>query len=146
MNRVTKRLTFVILGLTVLTAVGCEKGTSTAPSTDPSRPRAERRLTVTSPGEQNVTQDKTDEMTISINRDNFTGPVEIELKNLPTGVEVVTKDMTIPTDKGSAVATVKAAPNAAPVKDHVVTVLARAKDQKDLPEATTTFKLDVKPK
>jgi hypothetical protein len=42
--------------------------------------------------------------------------------------------------------TVKAAPNAASVEDHVVTVLARAKDQKDLPEATTTFKLDVKPK
>jgi len=138
-----KRVSIVLFGVAILTSVGCEKGKSTAPGTNPDRPRAERRLTVTSPGEQNVTQYKTDEMTVSINRDNFTGPVDIELRNLPAGVEVVTKDATVPTDKGSLVVTIKAGPTAAPVDDHVVTVVARAKDQKDLPEATTTFKLDV---
>ncbi|MCI0704407.1 MAG: hypothetical protein L0241_25395 [Planctomycetia bacterium] len=140
-----KRVSVILFGLVAL-SLGCEKGTSTAPSTDPTRPKSERRLSVTSPGEQTVTQDKTDEMTISINRDNITGPVDIELKNLPPGVELVTQDMTIPAEKSSTVVTIKASPTATPVEDHVVTVIAKAKDVKDLPEATTTFKLDVKSK
>lgn len=138
-----RRFMTIAGGLLVVAAIGCQQGTSTDPSTDPSRPRSERRLTVTSPGIQTVTTDRTDEMTIAINRDNFTGPVDIEVRNLPSGVDLVTKDMTIPADKGSLTVTIKAAPTAQPVNDHTVTVAAKAKDQKDLPEATTTFKLDV---
>ena len=141
-----KRALAAVLGLVFIALAGCDKGTSTAPSTDPSRPGAERRLTVTSPGNQTVTQDRTDEMTISINRDRFEGPVDVRLDDLPKGVEVVTKDLTVPAGKSSLVVTVKAAADAAPVNDHAVKVSAKAKDQKDMAEATTTFKLTVKPK
>ena len=139
-----KRVITALFSVMVLGVVGCDKGTSTAPSTDPSRPNAERRLTVTSPGDQTVTQNQTDEMTVSINRDRFEGPVDIKFDNLPKGVEVVTPAMTITADKSSLPVTVKAAPDATPVKDHAVKVTAKAKDQKDLPEATVTFQLTVK--
>jgi ABC-type Fe3+-hydroxamate transport system substrate-binding protein len=140
-----KHLSCLVIGAALL-AAGCQQGSSTAPSTNPNRPGDTRKLTVTSPGDQTVTQDRTDEMTISINRDNFSGPVAIELRNLPAGVELVTKDLTIPADKSSITVTIRANPTAAPADDHVVTVVAKAKEQADLPEATTTFKLDVKSK
>jgi hypothetical protein len=141
-----KRLIPTLFGVLALGLVGCDKGTSTAPSTDPGRPNAERRLSVTSPGSQTITQDRTNEMTISINRDRFEGPVEIKLDNLPKGVELVTQDMTIPSDKSSVKATLKAAPDATPVTDHEVKAIAKAKEQKDLPEATVPFKVTVKAK
>jgi hypothetical protein len=141
-----KRVIPTLFSVMVLGLVGCDKGTSTAPSTDPSRPNAERRLSVTSPGSQTVTQDRTNEMTISINRDRFEGPVEIKFDNLPKGVELVTQDMTIPSDKSSVKATVKAAADATPVNDHDVKVIAKAKEQKDLPEASVIFKMTVKAK
>lgn len=49
--------------------------------------------------------------------------------------------MSIPADKSSI--TIKAGPTAGLADDHVVTEAAKAKDQADLPEAATTFKLDV---
>jgi hypothetical protein len=135
-----------VLGLVFVALAGCDKGRSTAPGTDPSRPGAERRLTVTSPGSQTVTQDRTDEMTVSINRDRFEGPVDVRLAELPKGVEVVTTDLTIPADKSSLKVTVKAAADAPPVSGHLVKVSATAKGQKDMPEANATFKLTVKSK
>jgi hypothetical protein len=135
-----------IVGLCFVGLVGCDKGATTGPSTDPNRPNAERKLTVTSPGSQTVTQDKTDEFTISINRDRFEGPVEIKIDNLPEKVELVTKEMTIPADKSSLAVTVKAAPDAPPVEDREVKVTAKAKDQKDMGEAVVGFKMNVKPK
>jgi hypothetical protein len=126
------------LGLVILVALGGHQGTATAPSTDPSRPRAEWRLA--------VTQDRADEILVTAVRQNIGGPVDVELRNLPAGVEVVTKDMTIPADKVTLTVTIKAAPRADPVVGHVVTVAAKVRDQKDLPEATATFKLDVKTK
>jgi hypothetical protein len=107
---------------------------------------ASRRLIVTSPGSQTVTQDRTDEMTVSINRNLFEGPVTVRLHDLPKGVEVTTTDLTIPADKSSLKVTVKAAADAPTVTDHVVKVNAKAKDQQDTPEASTTIKLTVKSK
>jgi hypothetical protein len=130
----------------LLGAIGCEKSTSSAPSTDPARPNAVRKLSLTKPGSQTVTQDKTDEMSISINRDRFEGPVDVKIDNLPKDVEVVTRDMTIPADKSSLTVTLKAGPNAPTVTDHESKVTARAKNEKDLPEVTETFKVTVKGK
>jgi hypothetical protein len=134
------------LGLMILMVVGCHQGTSTAPSTDPNRPGAERRLAVTIASHQTVVQDRTDEILVTAVRQNASGPVDVELRSLPSGVEVVTKDMTIPADKATVTVTIMASPTATPVEGHVVTVAAKARDQKDLPEATATFKLDVKAK
>jgi hypothetical protein len=135
----------VVFGL--LAAVGCGKTeTSTAPSKDAAKPNTPRKLTVKAPGSQTVTQDRTDEMSVSVDRDGFSGPVTLELKNLPKGVTVETKDLTLPADKNSLTVTIKAAPDAPAVVDHVVQVVAKAKDQADLPEVASDFKLTVKSK
>jgi hypothetical protein len=120
--------------------LGCNKGTSVAPSSNPAKPSDQRKLTVTEMGKQKVTQDQTEDMTISIGRTHFDGPVTIALENLPTGVSVTTKEMTIPAGKDSLVVTVKAEPKAPVVTDHAVTVSAKAPD---MPAATATFKMDV---
>lgn len=133
-------------GFLALTAVGCGTGTATAPSKDPNKPNAERKLKVTVPNSESVTQDRTEEVSISISRDHFTGPVAIEFRSLPAGVSVTTQDMVIPADKSDLKVTLKATATAQPAKDHAVMVAARAKDEKDLPEATANFKLDVKSK
>lgn len=137
---------FVVLGFVFVVGCDTKKAESTAPSKNPEKPGVARKLTVKSPGSQTVTQDKTDELTVSIDRDNFSAPVTIELKNLPKGVTVETKDLTLPADKNSLTVTVKAAPDAPAIVDHPVTVTAKAKDQTDLPDATTDFKLTVKTK
>src|SRR3954471_12987092 len=128
----------------LVAAAGCGKSeTSSAPSKDPAKPNTPRKLTVKAPGGQTVTQDRADEMTVSVTRDGFSSPVTIELKNLPKGVTVETKDMTLPADKDSLKVTVKAAPDAPAVVDHVVQVLAKAAD---MPEVASDFKLTVKTK
>ena len=135
----------IICGL--LAAVGCGKtATSSAPSKDPVKPNTPRKLSVKGPTGQSVTQDRADEMTISVDRDGFSGPVTIELKNLPKGVTVETKDLTLPADKNSLKVTVKAAPDAPAVVDHVVQVVAKAKEESDMPEVASDFKLTVKSK
>jgi hypothetical protein len=138
-----KRMIFTVVCVSLAGLVGCDKGTSVAPATNAAKPEAQRKLTVTSPGEQNITQDQSDDMTISIGRTNFDAPVTIEMRNLPTGVKVTTKEMTIPAGKDSVVVTVKADPTAPAVNDHQVAVAAKAPD---MAEAVTTFKMDVKAK
>lgn len=101
----------VVCGL--MAAAGCGKSaTSTAPSNDPAKPNTARKLSVTAPSGQSVTQDKTDELKVSVDRSGFSGPVTISLKNLPKGVTLETKDLTLPADKNSVTLTVKAAPDA----------------------------------
>jgi len=144
MNRFSQFVVVCGLGAAV---VGCNKETTTsAPSRDTGKPNTPRKLSVTSPGSQTITQDRTDELTVSISRDGFSTPVTIELKNLPKGITVETKDLTLPADKNSLTVTIKAAPDATAVVDHVVQVTVKAKDQSDLPESTTDFKLTVKTK
>jgi hypothetical protein len=138
-----KRMICAMVCASLVGLVGCNKGTSVAPSTNPAKPSDQRKLSVTERGKQKVTQDQTDDMTISIGRTNFDGPVTISLRDLPSGVSVVTKDMTIPAGKDSLVVTVKADPKATAVNDHQVTVAAKAPD---MAEAVTTFKMDVKAK
>ena len=140
------RLLLSTIGLSLLAFTGCNTGTATAPSTNPQRPEARRELNVTSPGSQVVTQDQTDKMTVSITRNNFDGPVSVELRDLPKGIAVTTQELTIPAGKDSVEVTVKAAADAPPVEDHAVTVSAKAREQKDMKDAVVTFKLTIKAK
>ena len=136
-----------IVGLAALVLAGCNSGTATAPNTSGGTDAGKvRKLTVTSPGDQTVHADRTDEMTISISRSHFNGPVDIDLRNLPATVSIVTKDLTIPADKSSMKVTVKADPTAKAIEKHKVMVAAKAKDEKELPEATVEFMLNVKSK
>lgn len=143
-----KKILCSMLAVGLIGLVGCKEGTSQAPPKagqvgDQTKPR---KLSVTSPGGQVVMQDQTDELTVSVTRENLTSPVSVELRDLPNGVKVTTQDMTIPAGKDSITVTIKADSNATVAKDHVVKVAAKAKDEKDLPEAITDFKLDVKAK
>jgi len=143
------RIYLVAFGVTVFALAGCGKeATSTAPAKPGTqapgdKPAEKRKLTVKAPGTQNVTQDKTTEFSVSVDRENFAGPIDIELRDLPKGVSIVTKEMTIPAGKDSVTVTVKAAPDATAMENHVVKVVAKAKD---MPEAATDFKMDVKAK
>ena len=128
--------------------VGCNEGTSTAPgtgrttsSTNRSDDDNVRKLTVTVREAQTITQNLTDDVTVMIDRDNFEGPVDIKISDLPAKVSVVTDKLTIPATDDSITVSLKAAADAPPVTDHVAKVSAKAKD---MPEATTTFKLTVK--
>ena len=141
---------YMILGaFAVFALAGCGKeATSTAPAKPGTQATGEnsgekRKLTVKAPGTQNVTRDMTTEFSVSVDRDNFAGSIEIELRDLPKGVSIVTKEMTIPAGKDSVTVTVKAALDAPVIESHMVKVAAKAKD---MPEAVTEFKLDVKPK
>ena len=134
-------LATLALGALILT--GCNMSSTTAPATNPAKPEQTRELTVTSPGEQDVARNGTEKFSVRIDRDNFAGPVAVEIKNLPDGVSVVTPELTIPAGKDSVDVTVKASPEAKVVKDHKVQIVVRAKDQKDMKEATVQFDMDV---
>jgi hypothetical protein len=136
------RRTLALLGAAML-LVGCNKTTSEAPATNPAKPGETRRLAVTSPGEQDVTRNETETITVRVDRDNFAGPLSVEFRNLPKGVSVVTPDMTIPAGRDSLEVAVKADKDAAVVDDHKVQIAVKAKDQKDLPEAVVQFDMDV---
>lgn len=143
-----KRFHIAALSLSLAAVVGCNKeGSSTAPGTGAGTGsgdhKKDRKLTVTSPGSQSVSQDKTDEFTVSISRSHFTGPITIDFQGLPKGVALETKDMVIPEGKDSAKFLIKAAGDAAPVDEAVVKVVAKAAD---MPAAETDFKLTVKAK
>lgn len=123
-----KRLLVLTTVFAFLTATGCEMKSGTAPSTDPNKPGATRKLTLTSADSQTITQGTTDKVTVNVNRDNFKEPVTIEVSDLPKGVTVENADMTIPADQNNITITLKADPAAATVSDHVFHIRGKAKD------------------
>ena len=133
-----KRLIAIAMAFALVGAVGCEQKSGTAPGTDPNKPK---KLTIRLADSQTITQDKTDDMTVNISRTQFSDPVTIEVRDLPKGVEVLTKDLTIPGDKTMLTVQLKAAPDAA-VGDHMIKVLAKGGGV----EADASVKLTVKAK
>src|SRR5262245_27999896 len=117
-----KKLDAIAMAFCQVGGVGCEQKTGTAPGTNPNKPV---KLTLRLAESQTITQDKTDDMTVNISRTEFKDPVTLEVKDLPKGVEVVTKDLTIPADKTMHTITLKAAPDAPPVTDHVIKIIAK---------------------
>jgi len=141
-----KRILLSLMSFALVIGTGCKpSGTATGSSTE-SDPSKVRKLTVKAPGDQSVKQNGTDEFEVSINRDNFKGPVAVEIKNLPEGVSVTTQELTIAPDKDSIKVAVKANANAKVVDNHKAMVSAKAKEEKDMKEATTEFVINVKPK
>jgi hypothetical protein len=143
-----KRIGSAFVGLAMILFTGCStSGTgATAPSTNPDKPNAARKLTVKVPVEKTIKQNGTVDVDISISRDHFAGPVDIEIRHLPAGVSVVTPDLTIPAGKDSVKATLRAAADAKVVVDAKFQVAAKAKEQKDMPEDVQDVKIEVKAK
>ena len=133
--------------LTIVLLAGCDsKGASSAPGTGPyvdANKNSARKLEVSTSKDETVQQDKAKEFNVSITRSGITGPVAISLRDLPPGVVVETKEMTIPADKTSLAVTIKAAPDAKIVEKYKSKVVAKAIDAKDLPEAFADFDLNV---
>jgi hypothetical protein len=138
-----RRLITLAAVIAITGVIGCEIKTGTAPSTDPNKPDATRKLTLTVADSQTVTQGETDKVMATINRTNFKDEVTIEVSDLPKGVTLESRDMTIPADQNSITLTLKAAADASPTEDHVFHVVAKSKDIKS---ETANVKLTVKAK
>src|SRR5262249_35020777 len=104
---------------------------------------AARKLSLTAMDGHSITQDKTVEFMVHVTRDNFKEPVTVEVRDLPKGVTLETKDLTLPADKSDLTLTLKAAPDAPPITDHVFHVDAKSKDITTDPKG---IKLTVKAK
>jgi hypothetical protein len=133
-----KRLIAIALAFGLVGAVGCEQRSGTAPGTDPNKPK---KLTLTVKDSQTITQDKTDEIDVLVNRTQFSDPVTVEVKDLPKGVTLETKDLSIPGDKNKITLTLKAAPDAH-VGEHTIKIAAKGGGA----EAEAPVKLTVKAK
>jgi hypothetical protein len=122
---------------------GCETKSGTAPSTDPGKPNAAHKLSISAMDSHSITQDKTVEFMVDVTRTNFTEPVVIAVTDLPKGVTLDTKDLTVPSDKSRLTITLKAAPDAPPVTDHVFHIAGKSKEITTDPKS---IKLTVKAK
>jgi hypothetical protein len=112
----------------LIAAIGCEIKSGTAPSTDPNKPSATRKLTVTASGDHTVTQGESDKVMINVMRDNFKEPVTLEVSDLPKGVTLEGGDLTVPADQNNITIVLKADATAPTVKDHVFHVRGKSKD------------------
>jgi hypothetical protein len=137
------KTSLLLASLTLIGVVGCDKASSTAPGTNPNKPSEVQKLTIVVKDTQTITQDRTDEISVGVNRDHFKEPVTLDVKKLPSGVTLVTRDLTIPADKSTITLTIKAAPDATPVEGHMFEITGSAKG---LPEVTNHVKLTVKAK
>lgn len=133
-----------VVGALALT--GCEKNSTSAPSTNPSKPSETRKLSISRIGDQTVTVNNTDKFTIRIDRDNFNGPVDVQVLDLPAGVTVVTPNMTIPEGQDSVEVTIQASDKAQPVDKQHAKAVIRAKNQPDMKETSAVFDVTVKAK
>lgn len=137
-----KKLLGMVMVFGLASVLGCETKSGTAPSTDPNKPKDVQKLTLTSSGDHTITQGETDDVMVNINRDNFKEPVTFDVKDLPRGVTLDSKDLTAPADKGTFTLRLKAAVDAPPTKDAVFHITGKSGDVK----AELTVKLTVKAK
>ena len=138
-----KRLMAVAVMVCLAGLLGCEQKSGTAPSTDPNKPDAVRKITVTVSGDHTITQGETDDVLVNVTRSNHKEPVTLEVSDLPTGVTLDSTDLTVPGDKNTITLRLKADPTAPAVKDHVFHIVGKAADIKS---DTLNVKLTVKEK
>ncbi|HYC78135.1 MAG TPA: hypothetical protein VEI02_10960 [Planctomycetota bacterium] len=87
---------------------------------------AGQKLTIVKPADQTVKQGETNKVTITVNRTGFDAPVQIEVRDLPSGVSVAGGNtLTIPTDDNLVTVTLVAAADAPPTGDVRASVTAR---------------------
>jgi hypothetical protein len=124
---VMKRIS--ILAALALVALGCQESTSTGPATPPvsnapaDASAGQKKLTVMALESHTVKQGDTDNVMVTINRDNFNDPVTLAVEGLPTGVTGTAP--TIAAGDSSATIVLKAEPTAA-VGEHSITLTAQA--------------------
>jgi hypothetical protein len=138
-----KRLIALTLVAGVFGLAGCESKTGTAPSTNPNKPNETRSIRVTASGSHTITQGETDDVLVEVTRSNNKEEVTLEVSDLPKGVVLDSKDVTVPADKNSITLRLKADPTAMPVDNHVFHIVGKSKDIKS---EALDLKLTVKAK
>ncbi len=83
-------------------------------------------LKLQKPVDQTLERGRTNDVSVLIQREGFTGPVALELSQLPAGVNVTSSKLEIPGAGKSATVTLHADPQAALVANHRVLVTAKA--------------------
>jgi hypothetical protein len=131
------------LGFLFIAATGCEQKSGTAPSTNPNNPNETRKITLTTSGSHSITEDGTTDMTVVVTRSHDKDDVTLSVTDLPKGVTLDSKDVTVPGDKNSVTLRLKADPTAPPVENHEFHIEGHAKDLKSEP---LNVKLTVKAK
>jgi hypothetical protein len=121
----------VLLASLFATATGCSKESAAAG-------RAGTRLALSKPADQTMTQGESNKISVSVDRTGFADPVQITFSNLPQGVRV--NEETIAAGDSSRNFVLIAAPDAAVVNKHIVTVEARGAGI----QTSQTFELTVK--
>jgi len=116
-------------------ALGCQQTSVEGPGG--------KKLTVVKPADQTLRRGETNQITLTINRDNFRDPVDVKFENLPKGVQVQDKDKKIATGDNTATFTLVADASADLVENHEVKVSATGPDGM---KVTETFRLSVKEK
>lgn len=94
------------------------------------------RLTLTKPGDVTVSRGEVAEITISIERENMSGPVQVQFDNLPSGVVVVEEEKRIENDR--ATFHLRAENDANLVENHTSRVTVQGPD-----EAATTAEFQI---
>lgn len=127
----------LLVGVALIALVGCGK---TSEVTGPGG----KKLKITGPaGTTGITQGETEKITVSVAREDFKGPIKVEVMDLPSGVSVVESEMTIPDGKNDITLTLKAEPDAAAKQGHVAKVKASAEGMTAGP---VDFTIDVEKK
>ena len=81
-------------------------------------------------GDHTITQGETDDVMVAVTRSHNKDDVTLEVSDLPQGVAVDTKDLTVPGDKSTFTLRLKADPAAPPVQNHEFHIVGKAKDIK----------------
>lgn len=115
--------------------VGCESRTVEGPGG--------KKLTLSQPANQTLRQGGTNDVLITINRDNFRDAVTVRFENLPEGVQLLDRDKKIAAGDSRATFTLKADDTAPPVENHEVKVTVEGPDDM---KVTEPFKITVKPR
>ena len=130
------RFTFALLFTGLLVGLGaCEKTTVGAKG---------KKLTLTKPADQTIRRGETNDIKISIDREDFRDAVTVHFEGLPQGVRVQDETRQIMAEDSSGTFTLRADPDAMVVKDQEVRVVVSAPGGG--PTATQQFKLTVKDK
>jgi hypothetical protein len=119
--------------LSLLAVTGCSKQSEAAG-------RGGTTLALSKPADQNITQGKSENVSISVDRHGFADAVQVSFSNLPTGVTVT--EGTIPAGDSKKDFVLVAAPDAPAVNKHLVTVTARGAGA----APSQQFELTVKPR
>lgn len=120
--------------LLLTASIGCEKSTVEGP--------AGMRLTIVKPMDQSLKRGETNEVTVMIARENFSGDVKVTFENLPRGVTVI-EDKPIAADKSRGTWTLHASNEADLVANQAVRVTVIGPNAM---AATEVFMLTVKDK